>query len=190
VKWVHDETSTASWILGLMGHTLATLEVPLLSRLHAAWSAHDLAAVRRWSDFALAARGSHELQAEDRRMGAALARVLTTLELSDAAAWGDDARVTYVSMFALACARWSITPESGAQALLFAWAENQAAAAMRLVPLGQSAGLRILARVAAAIPEIVARGLGLPDDELGLGAPALVLASAHHETQYSRLFRS
>ncbi|MDB4983373.1 MAG: Urease accessory protein UreF, partial [Myxococcales bacterium] len=53
-----------------------------------------------------------------------------------------------------------------------------------------SAGQRILVAAAAAIPAAVARALTLPDAELGAAAPRLAIASARHETQYSRLFRS
>jgi urease accessory protein len=73
---------------------------------------------------------------------------------------------------------------------LFAWVENQAAAALRLIPLGQSSGLRIIAGAADLIPASVARGLALDDDEIGAGAPGHAMASALHEIQYSRIFRS
>ncbi len=188
--WVRDEATAGAWILGLLGQTLRALEVPLLGRLHAAWSAEDAAAVRAWNDFLFAARGGHELQAEDRRLGAALARVLETLGVADAAIWAGDARVTYANMFALAAARWQLAPASAAAALLFAWCENQVAAALRLVPLGQSSGQRILAAAAQKIPAIVREGLALGDDDIGWGAPGVALASALHETQYSRIFRS
>jgi urease accessory protein len=188
--WVHDEASARGWVLGLCAHTLGSLEVPALARLHAAWSRHDAPAVRALTDLVLAARPSAELQAEDRRLGAALARVLETAGIAEAAPWAGDPRVAYVTMFALASARWQIEPNAAAAALLFAWCENQIAAALRLVPLGQSSGQRILAAALAAIPGIVEHGLALPDREMGWGAPGLAVASALHETQYSRLFRS
>jgi urease accessory protein len=189
-RWVTDEASARAWILGLLGQTLRSLEVPLVARLHAAWSADDAAGVRAWNDLLFATRGAAELQAEDRRLGAALARVLETLDVAGASAWAGDPRVTYTNMFALAAVRWRLAPAAAATALLFAWCENQVAAALRLVPLGQSSGQRILAAAAETIPAIVREGLALPDDELGWGAPGVALASALHETQYSRIFRS
>jgi urease accessory protein len=188
--WVKDEASAADWILGLLGQTLRTLEVPVLARLRAAWQRDDAPAVRAWNDLLFAARGAQELQNEDRRLGGALARVLETLGVTDAAAWASDPRGTYTNMFALAAARWQIAPAPAATALLFAWCENQVAAALRLVPLGQSSGQRILAAAVARIPAIVRAGLALPDDQIGWGAPGVALGSALHETQYSRLFRS
>jgi urease accessory protein len=76
------------------------------------------------------------------------------------------------------------------QAFAFGWAENMTQAAIKSVPLGQSAGQRILARLALEIPQAVAHALQLPDDERQAFCPMLAIASARHETQYSRLFRS
>ena len=62
--------------------------------------------------------------------------------------------------------------------------------AIKSVPLGQSAGQRILARLAAEIPGAVDQALGLPADQRQAFSPMLAILSAQHETQYSRLFRS
>jgi urease accessory protein len=61
---------------------------------------------------------------------------------------------------------------------------------MRLIPIGQTDGQRILLAALERIPEAVKRGLSLTDEDIGRSAPGLAIASALHETQYSRLFRS
>jgi urease accessory protein len=188
--WVRDEDTAAAWIHGLLATGLTALEVPALARLHAAWTAGDAGRVRAMNDFVYAARGSRELQDEDRRVGGALARALVTLGIPAAAPFTSDPRACYVTLFALAASHWQIPPAGAAGALLFSWCENQAAAAMRLVPLGQSAGLRICDRALALIPALVQAGLALGDDDLGAAAPGAALASALHETQYARIFRS
>jgi urease accessory protein len=93
-------------------------------------------------------------------------------------------------MFALAAVRFAVAPPAAVAGAAFAWAEAVTAAAVRLVPLGQTAGQRILAAAGSAIPALAARALTLPDDELGAAARGQALASAAHETLYSRLFRS
>jgi urease accessory protein len=188
--WVTDEASAADWIHGLLVRALGTLDAPIFFRLHQAYSSDDPVTVRHWNDFLYAARGTRELQDEDRRVGGALARALVTLGLADAGPWATDSRVSYPTPLALASARWNIPADAAVSALLFSWAENQAAAAMRLVPLGQSSGLRLVSRAAALIPEIIRQARTLTDDDLGGGAPGLGIASALHETQYSRIFRS
>jgi urease accessory protein len=65
-----------------------------------------------------------------------------------------------------------------------------AQAAIKSVPLGQAAGQRILARLAAAIPATVEHALTLDDARRQSFTPMLAILSAQHETQYSRLFRS
>ena len=65
-----------------------------------------------------------------------------------------------------------------------------AQAAVRAVPLGQSAGQRILQRLAAEIPAAVDHALALDDNDRQAFSPMLAILSAQHETQYSRLFRS
>lgn len=190
VRWVRDEATAADWILGLLEESLATLDVPLLFRLHAAFAAASPGAARRWSDLLFASRGSAELQAEEQRLGNALARLLVTLDIPDAQPWVADPRACYAAMFALAAARWEIPAATAAAGYLFAWTEAQTGAACRLGVIGQSGGQRILLAAGAAIPGIVARAATVGDDEIGFSAPAQAIASALHETQYSRIFRS
>ena len=72
----------------------------------------------------------------------------------------------------------------------FSWAENQVQAALKAVPLGQSAGQRILARLAQDLPAVARLALDIDDDARQAFTPLLAVRSALHETQYSRLFRS
>ncbi len=68
--------------------------------------------------------------------------------------------------------------------------ENQVAAAVKLLPLGQTAGQRVLGELLDGIPAAIQRARGVEDARLGASEPGLAIASALHETQYSRLFRS
>jgi urease accessory protein len=58
------------------------------------------------------------------------------------------------------------------------------------VPLGQSAGQRILAQLAQELATLAATSLTLGDAQRQAFAPLLAIRSSQHETQYSRLFRS
>jgi urease accessory protein len=185
---VKDEESAANWILGLLTHALPSLDVPVLLRLIDAWNTSG--DPHPWNEFLFASRGSAELRAEDQRLGSALARLLASLDIPDAADWVSAPHVTHAVMFALASARWGVPADDAAAGYLFSWAENQVGAASRLVPLGQTAAQRILSWATAVIPGAVTRGQSLADDELGFAAPAHAIASALHETQYSRIFRS
>jgi urease accessory protein len=188
--WITDEVEAGDWLAGLLEHAYTTLDLPVLARLIAAWRADDLEAVTRWSGWLLACRPTRETRAEDRQLGGALARILTTLGLSEAKGWTERDEVTHAAMFALAVARYRIPTEVALVGYAFAWAEALVSAAVRLVPLGQSAGQRLLSDAGGAIPTAVATALALGDEELGAAAPGQAVASAMHETLYSRLFRS
>lgn len=179
-----------SWISGMLSRSVLSLDVPVFGRLHGALSTGDDAGVRRWNDYLFAARGSAELRAEERQVGAALARLLSRQGVERAAPWVSDARVTLATAFALASVAWSAPREQAALSYTFAWAEAQVGAATRLVPLGQSDAQYILAALIATAAERVSEALALGDLELSSTTPGQLLLSALHETQYSRLFRS
>jgi len=187
--WIHDEGTAFDWVQGVSRHAIGTLDLPILLRLHRAWSAPDASAVRHWTAQLIAARETAELRAEELHLGRALARVLAELELPEAAAWQQQAPA-FATMFSLAAVRWRIEPGDALGGYLWAWSENQVLAAVKLVPLGQSAGQRMLHGLIGAMPSIVERARLLANDNIGTSAFSQALASALHESQYTRLFRS
>jgi urease accessory protein len=77
-----------------------------------------------------------------------------------------------------------------AQAFVQAFTANLVSAGVRLIPLGQTDGLRVLARLEPQIPPLVAGALGASLDDIGGASVMADIASMRHETQYTRLFRS
>ncbi|HEY3809401.1 MAG TPA: urease accessory UreF family protein [Steroidobacteraceae bacterium] len=187
--WVHDESSSFDWLQGLMSHAVGTLDLPILLRLQVACSDGDHAALQRWNAELIAARETAELRAEERHLGSALARVLIELAIPEAAAW-QQRDAAFATLFGLAATRWGVSPTATLSGYAWSWCENQVLAAIKLVPLGQSAGQRLLHRLTHLLPQVVARALELPEDSIGTGGISQVLASSLHESQYSRLFRS
>jgi urease accessory protein len=92
--------------------------------------------------------------------------------------------------FAFATAAWRIEPSDALLGYAWSWAENLTLAGVKLIPLGQTAGQRLLLQLAEQIPGAVARAQALDDADLGASTPALAIASSRHETQYTRLYRS
>ena len=97
---------------------------------------------------------------------------------------------TYPIAFALAAASLDASVRDCLLACGFGWAENMVWAAIKSVPLGQTAGQRILAKLSQHIPAAVQLAMALPGDERQTFSPMLAILSAQLETQYSRLFRS
>lgn len=188
--WVVDADSTDRWLRGVLGHGQRYLEVPLLARLYDAWAADDEAAVTRWTALLLAGRESAELQAEEQHLGTALARLLVDQGVAGADAWVQRRPTSLATLWSLAAVRWGVPRRSAILGYLWAWAENQSTAAIKLVPLGQSAGQRLLAGLMPVLVETLDAGLHLPEPQIGAGLPGLALAAGCHEVQYSRLFRS
>jgi urease accessory protein len=87
-------------------------------------------------------------------------------------------------------ARMNVGLEETIIAHLHAFASNLVSAAIRLVPLGQSQGLAVLARLEPVILSIARRAAGSSLDDLGSATIAADIASMHHETLQPRLFRS
>ena len=187
VEWglVRDEKSAADWIGGILKHGIAATDLPLLQRIHAAWSAGARTRALALSDRLLAMRETAELRFEDRAMGQALARLLPTLGLE-----APDAPLSFAGAFAIATAQCGIAARDAMSGYAWAWAELQVAAAVKLIPLGHSAGQRLLWTLGAGLEAVVAGAAALGDERIGMSLPGLAIASARHETQYTRLFRS
>ena len=188
--WVRDEASSLDWSGGRLRRSLSALDVPLLRRFQAAWRNGAEAQLTRWSAYLRASRESAELWEQDNAVGRALARLLTSLGCSEARPWIERADASYPCSFALAAHHWGVPPENAAVGYAYAWCENQVAAVVKLVPLGQTAGQRLIGALIRDIPNCVSEGLAREDAEIGSSEPGLGIASALHETQHARLFRS
>jgi urease accessory protein len=186
--WLRSPEDIADWLHGLMEHTLSFTDLPILSRLFAAWQTQDSDSINYWNDYLRACRESRELLLEDEQLGGALARLLKNLGLPETVQMG--APPTYACQFARAGVHWGIELNTLCAGFIWAWLENQVAAATKLVPLGQTQGQHILAQLMPHLPQLCRAAATRNDDELGRGLPGLAMASSLHESQYSRLFRS
>jgi len=190
---VHDAATTRHWIEGGLRHVLAVNELPMLALLLRHWEISDFSGLQRLNAVFLASRETSELRRETEQMGWSLSQLATRL------GWSDQTRRTQLTRlkpiglpaaFAFAAVGLGIDRESALAAYVFTWVENQVAAAVKAVPLGQIAGQKILFVIHAFIPEIVQRALAVAPDEIRTFAPHLGILAARHENQYSRLFRS
>jgi urease accessory protein len=189
IGWVANARQAGQWIQGVLRNGQARLDIPLLARLYRAWQNRDPAAFEYWNRFLAASRGTSELQQEERYMGQALHRLLCSLSPEQMTDMTCPAP-SFTAMFAVAACNWHIGIDIAGAGLLWAWAENQVAAAVKLVPLGQTQGQILLMQLAEKIPGAVKDGLALATEEIGTATPALSMASVKHETQHTRLFRS
>lgn len=188
--WISASSEAEEWIGGIMESGLTCIDLPILARLYKAWHSNDEVSVTNWSRTLTACRETAELRAEDRQTGQALARLLAEMELPIMQSWIRKPETTLATSFSYAAVMWEVSKHQALLGYLWSWLENQVLCAVKLVPLGQVAGQRLLANLAANIPGLVDKALQLADDEIGGSAFCLALASSRHEMQYSRLFRS
>jgi urease accessory protein len=191
--WLRGEADIAAWVQDVLTFNLARLEGPLLCRLYRAWEQGDTAAAIEWNARFLAARETAELYAETCQMGASLRGLLRATGEPDErslAALEQVQAPAFPTVFAFAAAAWAIPLPATLTGYLFGWAENQVSAAMKTMKLGHLGAQRILAGVSAALPALVQSAQACEDRDFSNFSPALAIASALHETQDGRLFRS
>ena len=188
--WVDDRDSAVTWVRGLLGHSVARFDLPLLGRLYDAITSGDDLEAQRLDAWVMAGRGSDELQAEERHLGAALRRLLPALAPGAASRDGLAGSRSYVAAFALAAVHSGISRATASRSYCYAWIEHQLSAATRLVPLGQSDSQAALSLCLSDVGAAVGLADGLAEDDIGAASPGLAIASAQHETQHTRLFRS
>jgi urease accessory protein len=189
---VTTESLAADWLSGQLHLSLARGDLAVIAQAIPAWRNKDLGRVKALNDWVLQTRETSELRLQAEQMGRSLLEWLRNHQgISDAHLQACAAlSATYPVSFALAASPLEAGVPDCLTAYAFGWAENMMQAALKSVPLGQSAGQRILARLAAEIPGAVSTAMALGDHERQAFSPMLAILSSQHETQYSRLFRS
>ena len=159
----------------------------------AALDAASLAALAALNAAALAARETEELRLESEQMGYSLGRWIVSVCPRPADDAQIAARLAPLSLpvaWAIAASRLGLDDRDALLGLFWTFTENQAMVLMKALPMGQVAAQRMLRELAPDIDAAIERALALPEDGWSSAAPLLAVASARHETQYSRLFRS
>ncbi len=193
---VATEAQACDWLLSQLQLSLARSDLAVLGKAHAAWQRNDLAHIAELNAWVTTTRETSELRQQTEQMGRSLVEWMKNRH-------GDEARPasltflatlkpapTWPVAFALAAVDTGAPRHEAMLSFAFGWAENMVQAALKSVPLGQSAGQRILAALRADIPAAVDHAKALMDSERQAFTPMLAILSAQHESQYSRLFRS
>jgi urease accessory protein len=186
------ESGATSWLVDQLHLSLARSDLPAVAQGIAAWQADDRARIASLNAWVLQTRESSELRAQTEQMGKSLLDWLrnhTTATKAQIDLLAQQ-QPTYPMAFALAASATRAEVRDCLLAYAFGWAENMVQAAIKSVPLGQSAGQRILSKLTTEIPAAIDHALTLNDSTRQAFSPMLAILSAQHEVQYSRLFRS
>jgi urease accessory protein len=189
---VRDEPSLLRWVADVLAFSIGKFELPVLHRMCGAWNARDATALRRLNEHFLAARESAEMRSATVQAGFSMRSLLAVLPalpdfLGDTL--GRLTEPTLPCVWSGTATAWKIPAADSAAAYLWSWAENQVLVGIKTVPIGQSAGQRILLKIGEHIAELAEHEPSI-NTALSNFAPGLAIQCARHETQYSRLFRS
>lgn len=188
---IKEEQSLKHWLEKELDFGAIRIEAAVMLRAYQAAKLGNLEALGYWNAWASAARETEELREQSWQMGRALTRLLQQLEpqlVPMVKACGNPCN--YAIAFAIVAVHWQITDRTAVLGYLHSWATNLIGAAIKLIPLGQTAGQQLLLNLHIRIVESTEKILALEDDELSSCSWGLALASMAHETQYTRLFRS
>ncbi len=188
--FIKESKALRVWLMDSLKLSLKYVDLPIFFRLYTAWENDDIDTVMHWNQILRAQRETSELRSEDHHLGLALARLLKDLDIHEAEILHKKGDLCFITLFTLAANKWNIGMEQAANGFIWSWLDNQIAASIKLVPLGQTDGQKVLSDLLPEIPKIVKEGLAIKDDEIGASLPMMAILSSQHETQYSRLFRS
>jgi urease accessory protein len=195
VGLIRTEEDAFRWIADGLGHIIGRCDAPVVAFIHRACRSDSptdrFLEIVYWNSWFLASRESMELRRETEQMGWSLLQLAHALNwITPAAVTNELDPVAFPTAFALAAAGLALSETTTLTAFCFSWLETQVAAAMKLVPLGQAAGHRILNQCRTSVPTVIRAAAETRPEDISSWAPMLGILSARHESQYSRLFRS
>jgi urease accessory protein len=185
---VADDSGVRQWIGDLLRLGSGRDDAILLASAHKAAKAGDDDALRDVAELALAMQPSAERRLETGLLGNAFVKMVDAAWLPGFRPPGED--VAYPVAVGTAAAMRGLPIEATVQAFLSAFVASLLSAAIRLGPIGQTDGQRILSALIPVVLEVAAAAGRLGPDDLGGCVFRSDIASMRHETQYTRLFRS
>jgi urease accessory protein len=190
---IADAETLRCWLAVMIGQGSGFCDAVFLFHAHRAVTAGEDNALREVAELAAAFAPSKERHLETTAQGRAFLETTRAAWPCPAldrlvAAW--DGPIAYPVAVAVAAVGHGIAAQASILAYLQAIAANLVSAGIRLVPLGQTDGQRVLAALEAVVTDAAARAQATALDEVGGAAFRADLAGMRHETQYTRLFRS
>lgn len=180
-----------TWIAESLATGAIGIEAAILIRAHRAWTTKDRQQLIYWNHWLSATRETLELQQQNWQMGRSLLKLVQELyPQNDWSDWDMTENWNLAIIFAVAAGLAEIDEYTAVLGYLHSWASNLVSTGVKLIPLGQTAGQKLVMELSEPIVNRAHQSLILPDDQLFSCSWGLAIASMIHETQYSRLFRS
>lgn len=190
---IRDAATLKGWLASMMADGAGFCDAVFFAQAHRAIASDDDRHLRAVAELSAAFAPSKERHLETTAQGRAFieaTRAAWACAALDTLAKAWDGPVTYPVAVGTASAGHGIAADAALHAFLHAVAANWISAGVRLVPLGQTDGQRVLAALEDTIAKTAARALASRLDDAASSTWRADIASMRHETQYTRLFRS
>lgn len=192
---IDNESQLRAWLLQELAYGSIRMETAVMVRGYRANA--DLPTLLHWNAWLSAARETEELRLQSLQMGRSLLRLSKALQDRESTSpelieiWEQlQTGCNFAIAFGLTANLWHIPLEAATLGYLHSWATNLISAGIKLIPLGQTTGQRLIFQLQPQIESATQSILLLKDEDLCSCGWGLALASMAHEIQYSRLFRS
>ena len=190
---VADQMSLGHWVVDVLTFGAGGNDAILLHETWQAVTEQDARRLETVAELAAAMAIGRERRLETLAQGTAFMTATDDVWATSSPAnlrsvLGDD--IAYPVAVGFAAAAHGVPPRLSVVAYLHAFAANVISAGVRLIPLGQTAGQRVLASAEPAIQQAADRAMHGGLEDLGGAALLSDIAALCHETQYTRLFRS
>jgi urease accessory protein len=190
---IRSAETLCGWLTTVIHRGTVFCDAAIFAHAHRAAAAGDDKALAKVAELAVALVGSKERFLETNTQGKACLQITRTAWPTQGldrltAAW--DGPLAYPVVIAAACAGHDIALVPALHAFLHGVVSNLVSAGVRLVPLGQTDGQRVVAALEAPIAQTAERAPVTALDDIGVATPRADIAGMRHETQYTRLFRS
>ena len=178
------------WLKSNLDLSITNMELPVLIRLFNAFEKKEYNLVKSWTEQLLVRRETFELRREENQRGKALYKILSDLGVEIPMDLKPLVSICQLTGFALAANKWGIELEKICNGYVWSWLENSVVAGLKLIPLGQTQGQKIIFNMSKNIPNSVSLAKKIEDNMIFNSTPALAIASSRHESQYTRFYRS
>ncbi len=191
-----------AWLIQELRQGAIRVEAAIMLRAYLCVISSKLSDLKYWNNWLSASRESSELRHQSWQMGKSLIQLILELETVNPVSKSFDFPTledcqtvvgnpcNYAIAFGIGAAHWQIDAKNALLGYLQSWVTNIIGAGVKLIPLGQTTGQKILLKLHPKIQDTTEKILVLHDDELISCSWGLGLASMAHEIQYTRLFRS
>jgi urease accessory protein len=183
---VTSRAALEAWLADVLRHGGGWTDAVLLAQAHRGHA--DAQRLAELVELASALPASAELFLETTVQGDAFARTVNAVWPDVPFDLGQDPPLPVA--VGVAAGRHGLPLDATLNAYLHAFVANLASAGVRLIPLGQTDGQRVIAALEPVTAEVASAAPMTQLDELGTGTLTVDWCSMRHETQHTRLFRS